>query len=201
METSLSVSYFLQEAHKRLEPFAGNGLHYELYPWGPSERTVLPSFRELHGFGGAAVCKAEIVKGIGLALGMRVVVPAGATGDVDTDIKAKAEAAVKLLQDNSFVLAHFNGSDEAAHRYAYKGKADFIEQIDNQFVDYILKNYSQPLKIIICGDHVTSSVSGKHGRGETPVIATAINCQRQAEKIQNYQHILDYLMKESVCND
>ena len=147
------------------------------------------------------MCKAEIVKGIGLALGMKVVVPAGATGDVDTDIKAKAEAAVKLLQDNSFVLAHFNGSDEAAHRYDYKGKADFIEQIDNQFVDYILKNYSQPLKIIICGDHVTSSVSGKHGRGETPVIATAINCQRQAEKIQNYQHILDYLMKESECND
>lgn len=201
MATSLSVSYFLQEAHKRLEPFAKNGLHYELYPWGPSERTTLPSFQELHGFEGAAVCKAEIVKGIGRALGMKVVVPAGATGDVDTDITAKAEAAVKLLQDNSFVLAHFNGSDEAAHRYDHKGKAAFIEQIDKQFVQYILKNYSEPLKIIICGDHVTSSVSGKHGRGVTPVIAAAINCQTQSEKIQNYQHILDFLMKESECND
>lgn len=200
MATSLSVSYFLQEAHKRLEPFTRNGIHYELYPWGPSERTTLPSFQELHGFKGAAVCKAEIVKGIGRALGMKVVVPDGATGDVDTDIEAKAEATINLLQDNDFVLAHFNGSDEAAHRYDYKGKADFIEQIDKEFVAYITQNYSQPLKIIICGDHVTSSVTGKHGRGFTPVIAAAINCEKQAAKILNYQHILDFLMKESECN-
>lgn len=199
-KTSLSVSYLLQEAHKRLLPFAKNGVHYELYPWGASERTILPSFEELHGFKGAAVCKAEIVKGIGRALGMEVAVPAGATGDVDTDIHAKAESTLNLLQEKDFVLAHFNGSDEAAHRYDYKEKSAFIEQIDSLFIDYIVKNYSQPLKIIICGDHVTSSVTGKHGRGTTPVVAAAINCKKQAGPIENYHHILDFLMKESECN-
>lgn len=197
MSTSLSVSYFLQEAHKRLEPFARNGVHYELYPWGASERTILPSFKELHGFNGAAVCKAEIVKGIAKALGMKVVVPRGATGDVDTDIQAKADITLQLLQEHEFILAHFNGTDEAAHRYDYEGKAAFIEQIDKQFVEYIVKNCGQPTKIIICGDHVTSSVTGKHGRGVTPVIASSINGDINVSPMQNYHQILNFLMKES----
>lgn len=197
MDTSLSVSYLLQEAHKRLEPFARNGVHYELYPWGASDRIILPSFKELHGFSGAVVCKAEIVKGIAKALGMKAITPMGATGDVDTDIQAKAQATVQLLQDNDFVLAHFNGSDEAAHRYDYQGKAAFIEHIDRLFIEYIEKNYSQPLKIIICGDHVTSSVTGKHGRGITPVIASCINDEVKISAMNNYHQILNFLMKES----
>lgn len=196
-QTSLSVSYLLQEAHKRLETFARNGLHYELYPWGASERTILPSFKELHGFHGAAVCKAEIVKGIGKALGMDVVVPDGATGDVDTDIKAKLEATLELLKEHEFVLAHFNGTDEAAHRYDYGNKAAFIEQIDSQFVSEILKRYNNSLKIVVCGDHVTSSVTGKHGRGNTPVVAAAINSSLNRVAMDNYHHILNFLMKES----
>lgn len=196
-KTSLSVSYMLQKAHQRLAAFARNGMHYELYPWGASERTLLPSFEGLHGFSGAAVCKAEIVKGIGKALGMEVVVPKGATGDVDTDIAAKAEATMKLLQNNEFVIAHFNGSDEAAHRYDYEGKSQFIEKVDALFVSTIVKNYSEPLKIVICGDHVTSSITGKHGRGNTPVIAGAINVSMNSVKLENYHQILDFLMKES----
>lgn len=163
-ETSLSINYLLKEAHKRLEQFARNGVYYELYPWGASERIILPSFAKLHGLSGAVVCKAEIVKGIGKALGMNVVVPHGATGDVDTVVQEKADAALRLLHNHDFVLVHFNGTDEAAHRYDYEGKAAFIEQIDSCFVKYIVDNYKQPLRIVICGDHVTSSVTGKHGR-------------------------------------
>ena len=73
---------------------------------------------------GGAVCKAEIVIGIAKALGMDVITPPNATGDVDTDIMAKAEATLAMLQQADFVIAHFNGSDEASHRYDYQGKAD-----------------------------------------------------------------------------
>ena len=54
----------------------------------------------------------------------------------------------------------------------------------------------EPLKIIICGDHVTSSVTGKHDRGEVPVIAWRNG--EAASKLENYQDIIKFLMK--VCD-
>ena len=194
---SLSINYFLQESAKRLQPFARDGLQYILYPWGPSARQVLPSFDSLHGLRGGAVCKAEIVIGIARALGMDVITPPNATGDVDTDIMAKAEATLAMLQQDDFVIAHFNGSDEAAHRYDYQAKADFISRIDAQFLQTIAAKYHEPLKLIICGDHVTSSVTGKHGDGCTPVIAGYLNTTGHSIRLQSYRDILDFLMKES----
>lgn len=194
---SLSINYFLQETAKRLAPFAHDGLHYELYPWGASARQGMPSFNSLHGLRGGAVCKAEIVIGIAKALGMDVLTPVTATGDVDTDIAAKAEGALTLLAQDDFVIAHFNGSDEAAHRYDYQAKADFITRIDEQFMQTLAAKYKEPLKVVICGDHVTSSVTGKHSDGCTPVIAGFLHTTGAAPKLRSYHDILNFLMKES----
>ncbi len=110
---------------------------------------------------------------------------------------AKAEATLAMLQQDDFVIAHFNGSDEAAHRYDYQGKADFISRIDIQFLQTIAAKYHEPLKLVICGDHVTSSVTGKHGDGCTPVIAGYLNTTGHSIRLQSYRDILDFLMKES----
>lgn len=194
---SLAINYFLQETARRLEPLAHDGLHYELYPWGPSARQGMPSFTGLHGLRGGAVCKAEIVVGIAKALKMDVLTPPTATGDVDTDILAKAEGALTLLEQDDFVIAHFNGSDEAAHRYDYQAKADFIARIDEQFMQTIAAKYKEPLKVVICGDHVTSSVTGRHSDGCTPVIAGYLNTSGQHIELNSYHDILNFLMKES----
>ena len=119
---SLLLKTFIEETTAKLKPFARNGISYRIYPWGASERKVLPSFESLHNIRGAAVCKAEIVRGIARALNMPAPVLPGTTADIDTDISAKAGQTLQFLQDYDFVLAHFNGSDEAAHRYDYNGK-------------------------------------------------------------------------------
>lgn len=193
--SSLSVKYFLQEAENRLKKFSYDDLHYTLYPWGVSSRQTLPSFYNLHKLRGGVVCKAEIVRGIGKALGMEVVVPQTATGDVDTDLRAKAKATLELLQQYDFVVTHFNGTDEAAHRYDAMEKVRFIERIDEEFLGIVLNAVQEPIKIVICGDHVTSSVTGKHDSGAGPVIAAYSN-GNTTEKLSNYQDIIKFLMKE-----
>lgn len=199
---SLAISYLLDEAKKRLEPFTDGNVHYELYPWGPSARQLLPSFKQLHGISGASVCKAEIVAGMCQALQMSVVTPQGATGDIDTHITAKTKATLRLLKDHDYVMCHFNGTDEASHRYDYKSKMDFISRIDNDFLSVIVEQYKEPLKILICGDHITSSISGKHSRGSVPVAAGIINDNKAAAllkeqfKINSYHDILRFLMRE-----
>ncbi len=196
MTKSLSVRYFLRSAEEKLQKFSHDGMHYRLYPWGAADRCLLPSFYQLHHLQGAAVCKAEIVAGIAKALDMQLVTPEHATGDIDTDVAAKAAAALDLLQQHDFVIAHFNGSDEASHRYDAEGKKSFIERIDRDFIGKVIQNYSEPLKIVICGDHVTSSVNGKHGRGTVPVVAAVLNGNKEI-KINNYHDILNFLMRES----
>ena len=201
---SLCLHYFLNETNKRLTYLAHDGLQYILYPWGPSARQTLPSFESLHGIKGGAVCKAEIVVGIARALGMETLIPATATGDVDTDVAAKMEGALELLGRNDFVLAHFNGSDEASHRYDFEAKAQFIRKIDQEFLQPLAGRLDEPVKVVICGDHVTSSVTGKHGDGCTPVVAGVLRSDLLGETTkyhkwqpQNYHQILNFLMKES----
>ena len=198
-QASPKVAAFLDKARQALARFAHDGLHYELYPWGVSLRQQLPSFSSLNkGLQGGAVCKAEIVLGIAKALGMEVLVPPHATGDVDTDVIAKAAAAAQLLERNDFVLAHFNGTDEAAHRYDARAKAAFIGQIDREFLGCLRQKYRHPLKIVVCGDHVTSSVSGRHGAGTVPVIAGILHSREKIKlSINSYRDIREFLLRES----
>ncbi len=194
---SLLLKTFIDETTEKLKPFAKNGVTYRIYPWGPSERKELPTFYGLHGIKGAVVCKAEIVRGIAHALKMPAPVLPGTTADIDTDISAKAVQTLNFLQDYDFVAAHFNGSDEAAHRYDYRGKADFITRIDRDFIGTVLQKTKDPLKILICGDHVTSCVTGKHSAGKVPVIAACVNCDNNAPVIGDYHDIHKFLMGAS----
>ncbi len=194
---SLLLKTFIEATKEKLKPFARDGISYMIYPWGPSERKVLPAFSDLHGISGAAVCKAEIVRGIARALRMPAPVLADTTADIDTDIAAKTRQTIEFLKNYDFVVTHFNGSDEAAHRYDYQGKSDFIARIDRDFIGPVLENTREPLRIVICGDHVTSCVTGKHSAGNVPVIAAAVNCDCKAPVIGSYHDIHKFLMGAS----
>lgn len=158
----------------------------------------MPSFEELNGMKGALVCQTEIVRGIGKALRMEVPELAYCTADTDTNIREKLAVTRKMLAGFPFVMTHFNGTDEAAHRHDYEGKADFISRIDKEFLEPLLDTADEPLRIVICGDHVTSSVTGKHTRGKGPVITaeTKTGC-RPACAVETYRDIVDFLMKAS----
>ena len=200
-ESSLSMKVFMQETDSILRMYHRNDMMYRLYPWGASCRTEMPSFEKLNGIKGALVCQTEIVRGIGKALKMDVPELSYCTADIDTNVREKLAVTRKMLEKYPFVMTHFNGSDEAAHRHDYEGKADFIARIDKEFLEPLLDKTDEPFRIVICGDHVTSSVTGKHTRGKGPVIAvetipgTACN-----GSIVTYRDIVKFLMKESERN-
>jgi len=106
------------------------------------------------------ICSAEIVRGIGLQLGMNVVSKNEFTADVDTNLKLKAEMAKVILEKHDFVIVHINGADEAAHRKNFIEKAEFIQKIDNELFGALGKEIDY--KLIMTSDHGTSSITGKH---------------------------------------
>ena len=199
--SSLAMKVFMQETDKILQQYNRNELTYKLYPWGASCRTEMPSFENLNGMQGALVCQTEIVRGIGKALKMEVPGLSYCTADTDTNIREKLAVTRNMLAKYPFVMTHFNGTDEAAHRHDYEGKAEFISRIDKEFLEPLLDTAEEPLRIVICGDHVTSSVTGKHTRGRGPVIAAETKAgHKQTGNIKTYRDIVDYLMKASEQN-
>ncbi len=75
----------------------------------------LQSLNERYGLKGAAVVGVMLVKGVCKALGMDTLEVVGATGGVNTDMMAKAKAAISALQSYDFVLLHVKAADVYGH--------------------------------------------------------------------------------------
>lgn len=90
--------------------------------WGQSVPVALPPFPQKS----AVICGKELVKGIARLLHMELFPVKVATGDVDTDLDAKTEAALRAAERCPFVLLHINGADEAAHRHDSAEKETFL---------------------------------------------------------------------------
>lgn len=149
--------------------FTSNGSDYMFYPWGVSLPVKLPFFRELHHKSCSCVCSAPIVKGIAKAMKIDLADLKNATGDVDTDLKEKASAALRESAGHDVVLVHINGTDEASHRKDLEGKIRFIERIDSEFFKELKENLKFA-DITVLSDHQTSTVTGKHEEGCVDII-------------------------------
>ena len=143
-----------------------------LWAWSPSKKPLWPTFKQLTGFEGAVVGGLDFVHGIAMAAGMHFDVIPGATGYIDTNYKAKAKYTINYLSQYDFVLTHINAADEEAHQRNFLGKIEAIEKIDQLIVGPILgelvKKHSEEFKIIVCGDHGTRCVDGKHISAPVP---------------------------------
>ncbi len=186
---------FLPNNEVRSHGEEGKQYQYVFYPWGIAEKSKLPTFQELHGISGAAVCGAEIAKGIALALGLYVPEMEGLTADIDTNLVLKAESACSLLEEYDFVFVHINGLDEASHRYDVNEKIRFIEKVDKEFVAYVVNNLDSETNIFICADHATSPLTGKHSVLDVPYIIRSQYLQNRTgiESISTGE-ILKYLL-------
>lgn len=148
---------------KDLENFLRNLIYkYNIYPWGQSVKTEIPSFKEINNIEGAVVCKTEIVKGIAKVLKMHCPYLKNATSDVDTDLEEKVMASLSLSKKYNFVLLHINGADESAHRKNINEKLEFIKKIDRIVIKNLIENIDKDTALIVTSDHGTCSYSGSH---------------------------------------
>lgn len=161
---------FLQVADPILAELSTDRLGYRAAIWDFSAHSPLPSFRELWGEAGAMVCGTAIAAGIGRALGMETILPKGATGDVDTDLSAKLEESLRLLEQYPQVFCHINGTDEASHRRDPLQKAAFLRKIDRELLAPLLRRCPKGTILQVCSDHGCSSVTGRHFKTPIPLI-------------------------------
>lgn len=127
----------------------------------------IPSFWEKWQLKSCCVAGAGLYKGIGKVLGMDLIKVKGATGNFDTDIKAKIKAAKKSLRKYNFCFLHIKATDDFSHDGNFKGKRDFIEQYDKELTP-VLK--LKKTIVVVTGDHCTPCVLKQHSAEPIPVL-------------------------------
>jgi 2,3-bisphosphoglycerate-independent phosphoglycerate mutase len=139
-----------------------------ILPRGAGSPPDVPGFSETHnGLKGAAVVGISLVKGVCRIAGMDLIEVKGATGGKDTDLKAKASAALKALGTYDFVLLHVKATDVFGHDNDPAGKTKFIEKIDSA-----IKDFAKLDNTIICitADHSTPCSVKEHTSDPVPVL-------------------------------
>ncbi len=134
-------------------------------------RKELPKLRDLFGVKAACVSATALIKGVARAVGMDVYTPPGATGGVDTDYKAKAREAVKLLKDYDFVFVHLKGTDAASHDGNVEAKIKMIEALD-YILGYIWDHYPDAV-FVVTADHATPLEVKEHTGDPVPYLLYA----------------------------
>lgn len=141
--------------------------------WSPGNKPEMKTLQELYGLQGAAISAVDLIQGIGVYAGMKVIKVEGATGLYDTNYEGKAEAAVNALRDSDFVYLHIEASDEAGHEGDVDLKTKTIEYLDNRIVRYIVEKTTQmneEVAIAILPDHATPCTLKTHTRDPVPFI-------------------------------
>lgn len=159
-----------------------------IWPWSPGYKPAMPTLKEMYGIEKSAVISAvDLIHGIGVYAGMKVIHVEGVTGLYDTNYEGKAKAAIEALQENDFVYLHIEASDEAGHEGDVELKTKTIEYLDKRVVKYILEETAkmeEEVAIAILPDHPTPCALKTHTRDAVPF--SIYKPGNEADEVQVY---------------
>ncbi len=145
-----------------------------IWPWSPGYKPKMPTLNEMFDITTSAVISAvDLIHGIGIYAGMKVIHVEGATGLYNTNYEGKAKAAVDALKENDLVYLHIEASDEAGHEGDVELKTKTIEYLDQKVVKYILEEtgkMNEKVAIAVLPDHPTPCILKTHTREPVPFI-------------------------------
>ena len=141
-----------------------------IWLWGQGRPISLPSFSERYGLSGSVISAVDLIKGMGVTLGLSPIEVPGATGYLDTNYLGKACYALDVLKDKDFVFVHVEAPDEASHSGDVHNKIKAIEDFDGMVVKTVLEGIRQfkEYKIMVLPDHRTPIVKKTHTSEPVP---------------------------------
>jgi len=128
--------------------------------WGAGTKPSLDDFYELHHKKGVMISAVDLLKGIAIGAGMKVIEVEGATGGLETNYEGKADAAVKsLLEDGyDFAYIHVEAPDEMGHQGSVERKIKAIEFLDERVIRRVkdaMDESGEDYRMLVMPDHPT----------------------------------------------
>jgi 2,3-bisphosphoglycerate-independent phosphoglycerate mutase len=150
---------------------------------GAADCPRIDSIESLYGVRGAVIAGGALYRGVALACGMTTIDVPGATGGLDTDLRAKAHAAIEALCRHDYVFVHVKGTDNAGHDQDAAAKTAFIERIDAELFAPLAEQIDASVThLAFTGDHTTPIDFGDHTTEPVPVLFAGPNVLRDDTK-------------------
>lgn len=145
-----------------------------IWLWGEGTKPALSPFEKIWGLKGGVISAVDLVKGIAILAGMKVIEVDGATGNYDTNFKGKAQAAADaLLGGLDFVYIHMEAPDECGHHGDFMHKIYSIEQIDGVVIPTLIQAFTaakEDYAILVTPDHPTPCECKTHVADPVPYL-------------------------------
>ena len=167
---------------------AGKDKANSIWPWSPGYKPEMKTLMELYGLkSGSVISAVDLIRGIGVYAGLKVIEVEGITGLYNTNYEGKAQAAIEALRTNDFVYLHIEASDEAGHEGDVDLKVKTIEYLDYRVVQPILEEVSswdEPVTIAVLPDHPTPCAIKTHTNKPVPFVIYRTN--EAGDAVQQY---------------
>ncbi len=144
-----------------------------LWCWGAGPKPQMPTLEERFGIIGSVISAVDLVRGLGIYAGLRVIHVPGATGYLDTNYQGKAQAALDALRaGDDLVYVHVEAPDEVSHEGDVRKKIRAIEDFDERVVGPIVEGLRQfdEYAILLMPDHPTPVGRRVHTADPVPFV-------------------------------
>jgi 2,3-bisphosphoglycerate-independent phosphoglycerate mutase len=138
---------------------------------------------------GATITGVDLIKGLGIYMGLTNVHVPGATGYYDTDYCGKAKHALEILETHDLVFIHVEAPDEAGHAGDLEEKMVAIERIDHRIVGKLLDELPSfnDYSLAILPDHPTPITIKTHTSDPIPyAMCSSVNSSDDIMKYDEY---------------
>lgn len=174
--TAEVINEFVRRSYEILDPHPLNIRRRErgglpaniLLPRGGGPFPDIEPFGSRYGMTASCVAGVSLIKGIGRVLGLEIVEAPGITGGLDTDMEAKARAALRELERKDFVLMNIKAPDVVSHDGDYLRKVEVIERLDGM-AKVLREGLPEGAVIALCADHCTPVSRSDHSGDPVPL--------------------------------
>lgn len=176
--------------------------------WGAGTKPALDSFYEKTGKRAAMISAVDLLKGIAVGAGMRVMEVEGANGGLHTNYEGKTQAAVKALCEDGddFAYIHIEAPDEMGHQGSVERKVQAIEYLDARVIGPLCEELTrrrENFRLMVLPDHPTPIRLRTHTADNVPYLlydsTNPLNRdwsynEEQAQAAGNYEPVGHHLM-------
>lgn len=212
MEKSYSIlaNHPINEERKKRGLNPANSLWF----WGAGTRPALSGFEEKNGKKGVMISAVDLLKGIAVGAGMKVIEVEGANGGLHTNYEGKAIAAVNALCNDGYDFAyiHVEAPDEMGHQGSMERKLLAVEYLDKKVIRVVkeqLEARGEEFRLLVLPDHPTPICLRTHVGEPVPFLlydstdkktSDLLYNEKDAKKsgiyIENGYKIIDHLFEK-----
>jgi 2,3-bisphosphoglycerate-independent phosphoglycerate mutase len=123
--------------------------------WGSGQIPDMPTFKQVYGLSATLTSGVDLLRGLGLMMGMDILGIEGITDGLDNDFRGQVTGALKSLENHDLVVIHVEAPDEAGHAGSVDDKIGAIQRIDRDIVSRLRTFEPGNLRLLVMPDHPT----------------------------------------------